>query len=427
MMRAGSIHTSSLKFVVVAAMLAAFAPGCSNTAYLTHGEKLYTGADVNIEQHESIPNTGELKDQLNALAKPEPNGKLLGLFRFKLWLYNIGIFKESMGEPPVLLESVAPDRVSARMRTLLESKGYFLADVRYTVHEEENTANIQYDIAIRSPYRINGVAVKGDTTALVDAIRSTMRKTILAAGDQYDLARLKQERERIDAALKEKGYYYFSPDFIVFQADSTAGNRRINLSLLVKKDIPVEATRVYTIGDIYVYSGYSLNRDSVVIPVGDTVLVGGCHYVDIDKMFDPAVVVRSVFFRRGAVYSKNNHDLTLNRLMNLGVFKFVNIRFVVGDSAGIPRLEPYIYLTPMPMKNIRLDLQGVSQSNNLAGPVFESSFRNRNLFGGAELFTLSFEAGLEVPVSGGLSGGKSYEFGTHGELDLPKFANSVRH
>ncbi len=422
MMRAGSIHTSSLKFVVVAAMLAAFAPGCSNTAYLTHGEKLYTGADVNIEQHESIPNTGELKDQLNALAKPEPNGKLLGLFRFKLWLYNIGIFKESMGEPPVLLESVAPDRVSARMRTLLESKGYFLADVRYTVHEEENTANIQYDIAIRSPYRINGVAVKGDTTALVDAIRSTMRKTILAAGDQYDLARLKQERERIDAALKEKGYYYFSPDFIVFQADSTAGNRRINLSLLVKKDIPVEATRVYTIGDIYVYSGYSLNRDSVVIPVGDTVLVGGCHYVDIDKMFDPAVVVRSVFFRRGAVYSKNNHDLTLNRLMNLGVFKFVNIRFVVGDSAGIPRLEPYIYLTPMPMKNIRLDLQGVSQSNNLAGPVFESSFRNRNLFGGAELFTLSFEAGLEVPVSGGLSGGKSYEFGTHGELDLPKFA-----
>ncbi len=95
-----------------------------------------------------------------------------------------------------------------------------------------------------------------------------MGKTILAAGDQYDLAKLKQERERIDAALKEKGYFYFSPDFIVFQADSTAGNRRVNLSLLVKKDIPVEATRVYTIGDIYIYSDYSLNRDSVAIPAG---------------------------------------------------------------------------------------------------------------------------------------------------------------
>ena len=128
MMRAGFFHTSSLNFVAAAAMLAAFAPGCSNTAYLTHGEKLYTGAKINIEKNDSIVNEGDLKNQLDLLAKPEPNGKLLGLFRFKLWLYNIGIFKESMGEPPVLLESVSPDRISERMRTLLEGKGYFLAD-----------------------------------------------------------------------------------------------------------------------------------------------------------------------------------------------------------------------------------------------------------------------------------------------------------
>jgi outer membrane protein assembly factor BamA len=107
--------------------------------------------------------------------------------------------------------------------------------------------------------------------------------------------------------------------------------------------------------------------------------------------------------------------------MNLGVFKFVNIRFVDTDSAGIPRLEPHIYLTPMPIRNIRFELQGVSKSNNLAGPVFNSSFRNKNLFGGAELFTLSFEAGFEVPIGGGQSGTNSYEIGTRGELDLPKF------
>ena len=112
--------------------------------------------------------------------------------------------------------------------------------------------------------------------------------------------------------------------------------------------------------------------------------------------------------------------------MNLGVFKFVNIRFVNADSAGIPRLEPHIYLTPLSLKNIRFELQGVSQSNNLAGPVLNASYRNRNLFGGAELFTLSFEAGLELPVSGGPSGGNSYEIGTRGELELPKFVTPFR-
>jgi outer membrane protein insertion porin family len=414
--------TDSLVLAAVAGLLAVLAPGCSNTAYLAQGERLYTGADVNIEEKQDIPDKGDLENQLDLLAKPKPNGKLLGLFRFKLWLYNVGFFKESLGEPPVLLQSAAPDRVAARMRTLLENKGYFQADVGYTVREKENTADIQYNIAVHSPYRINGITVKGANTALIDAIRSTMGETLLAAGDQYDLVKLKQERERIDAALKEKGYFYFSPDFVVFQADSTAGNRTVDLSLHVKQDLPAEATRAYTIGNIYIYSGYSLNRDSVAIPAGETVSVGGCYYIDLDKKFDPDVIVRSMFFRKGALYSRNNHDLTLSRLMNLGVFKFVNIRFRDADSAGIPRLEPHIYLTPLPTKSIRFELQGVSKSNNLAGPVFTSSFRNRNFFGGAELFTLSLEAGFEVPIGGGQSGGNSYEIGTRGELELPKFA-----
>jgi len=420
-MRSGFSMTDSLILAAVAAMLAVFAVGCSNTAYLVKGEKLYTSADVNIEEKESIPDKSTLEGQLELLAKPEPNGKLLGLFRFKLWLYNIGFFKETFGEPPVLLQSAAPDRVAARMRTLLENKGYFWSDVQYKVLVKDNTADIQYNIAIQSPYRINSITVKGGNASLVEAIRSTMVETFLAAGNQYDLDKLKQERERIDAALKEKGYFYFSSEFIVFQADSTAGNRTVDLSLQIKRDIPAEAAHVYKTGNIYVYSGFSLNRDSVLIPAGDTVSIGGCYYIDLDKMFDPDVIVRSIFFRKGAVYSRDNHDLTLNRLMNLGVFKFVNIQFVDADSAGIPRLEVHIYLTPLPTKNIRFELQGVSKSNNLAGPVFNSSFRNRNLFGGAELFMLSGEVGFEMPVGSGQSGGNSYEIGMRGELDLPKF------
>ncbi|MEX2117346.1 MAG: BamA/TamA family outer membrane protein [Bacteroidota bacterium] len=420
-MRSGSFLTDSFSLVAIAAVLSAFSIGCSNTGYLAQGEKLYTGADVNIEEREDIPDKRDLEDQLDLLVKPEPNGKLLGLFRFKLWLYNIGFFKESLGEPPVLLQSVAPDRVVGRMRTLLENKGYFWTDVQYTVREEESTADIQYTVAVKSPYRINGITVKGENSALVDAIRSTMGETVLGAGDQYDLVKLKLERERIDAALKEKGYFYFSPDFIVFQADSSAGNKTVDLSLQVRRSIPVEATRVYTIGNIYVYSGHSLDRDSTTIPAGDTVGVG-FYYIDLDKKFNPEVLMRSIFFKKGDAYSRNNHDLTLSRIMNLGVFKFVNIRFTNADSAGIPLLEPHIYLTPLLAKTIRFELQGVSKSNNLAGPVFESSYRNRNVFHGAELLKLGFEVGFETPLGGGQSGGNSYEFGARGELDLPKFA-----
>ena len=81
-MRFSHFNIKTLLIVALTWGLAVFGLGC-NTAYLTQGEKLYTGADVNIEEKETIPNKGDLKNQLDLLAKPEPNGKLLGLFRLK--------------------------------------------------------------------------------------------------------------------------------------------------------------------------------------------------------------------------------------------------------------------------------------------------------------------------------------------------------
>ena len=415
-----SSQTRSLTFGL-ACIVVAVASGCSNTGYLAQGDKLYTGAEVHIEKKGDIPDEGDLKAQLEKLIVPEPNGKFLGLFRVKLWLYNVGLFKESMGEPPVLLQSVEPDRVATRMRTLLENKGYFQAEVNYKVREEEKTGDVQYNLEIQSPYTIGSVSVKGDDSPVINAIRASMNETVLKTGEPYDLSKLQQERVRIDAALKDKGFFYFAPDLILFQADSSVGGRKVELSLSLNNRISEEAKRIYTIGNIYIYSGYALNRDSVSIPAGDTVNVDGCYYIDLDKRFDPGVIIRSVFFVKGSPYTRHDHDQTLNRLMNLGVFKFVNVRFVEADSAGMPRLNAHIYLTPLLMKTIRFELQGVSKSNNLVGPVFDSSFRNRNLLRGAELFTLTFEAGFETSFRGTQSGGSSYEVGSRAELELPKF------
>lgn len=407
--------------VGVAFIFLAAASGCSNTGYLSQNEKLYTGAELRIEEKGEIPDKGDLEDQLEKLIVPEPNGKFLGLFRLKLWLYNIGLFKESMGEPPVLLQSVGPDRVATKMRTLLENKGYFQAAVNYKVREEEKTGDVQYSVEIQPPYTISSVSVTGDDSAVLDSVRASMIETVLKIGEPYDLSKLQQERVRIDAALKDKGFFYFAPDLMLFQADSSAGERKVDLSLSLRKQIPEEATRIYTIANIYIYSGYALNRDSVDVPAGDTVNVDGYKYIDLDNRFDPGVIIRSVFFVKGSPYTRHDHDQTLNRLMNLGVFKFVNIRFVNADSAGMARLNAHIYLTPLLMKTLRFELQGVSKSNNLVGPVFNSSFRNRNLLRGAELFKLTFEAGFETSIRGTQSGGSSYELGSRAELELPKF------
>ncbi|HSQ75450.1 MAG TPA: BamA/TamA family outer membrane protein [Bacteroidota bacterium] len=414
----GTWRMYGLAFVGSVVLLLGGSPGCSTTGNLGRGEKLYTGADLHIEHEGEIPDESDLRDQLETLIVPRPNSTVLGLFRMKLWLHNAGLFKETMGEPPVLLRTVEPDRVAARMRTLLDNKGYFQAKVTYEVLEEERTAEVRYDLAIHPPYTISSVSVRGDDSPVLAAIRGSMVDTGLKIGQQYDLGALQRERARIDSALKDQGYFSFAPGFIMFRADSSVGERKVDLVLGLSPRIPDAATRLYTINNIAVYSGYALNSDSSGIPAGDTVIVDGFQYIDLDGRFDPGVLLRSVFFVRGAPYSRHDHDRTLNRLMNLGVFKYVDVRFSKVDST---RLDAQIYLTPLLMKSLRFELQGVSKSNDLVGPVFDSSFRNRNMFRGAELFKISVEAGFEASVGGTRVGGSSYELGSRAELEFPKF------
>ena len=405
-------------FIGLVVLLFAVLSGCSTTGSLGRGEKLYTGADLHIEHEGELPDESDLRDQLKTVIAPRPNSKVLGLFRLKLWLYNVGILGESVGEPPVLLRTVEPDRVAAKMRTILENRGYFQARVTYEVLEEDRTGAVRYDLTIRPPYAINSVRVSGADSPVLAAIRASMVDTGLKTGQQYDLHALQQERVRIDSVLKDQGYYSFAPGFIMFQADSSVGERKVDLVLGLRARIPEAATRSYTINNISVYSGYGLNRDSSVIPVGDTTIVGGLRYIDLDKRFDPGVIVRSIFFVRGGLYARRDHDRTLTRLMNLGVFKYVDVRFVGVDTS---LLDAQIYLTPLLMKSLRFELKGISKSNNVLGPVIESSFRNRNMFRGAELFKLSFEGGFEVPVGRAGAGGSSYELGSRAELEFPKF------
>ncbi len=415
---------TSMLFVRSALLLSSLfilTAGCSNMSYLQKGEKLYTGADVTVEEGKDLPDIDLLEEQLESIVRPEPNSEFLGFIRFKLWLYNVGIFKESMGEPPVLMNSVFPERITAKMRTLIENKGYFSPEIRYTVNEEEQSADIVYSVIVQPPYMIRSVSVPASSIPLTDTIRTLMEGTLLTAGSQYDMDKLKLERERIDAALKEKGYFHFSADDLVFHADSSFGNRSIDLSLQLKKDISPEALRRYMIGTVTIRSGYTFDGDTVTGPPADSQRIGALYFIDSDGEFTPDVLIRSIYLRNGEVYSRTEHERTLQRLMSLGVFKFVNIRFDEGDSAGIPRLDLTVFLTPLLINSIQFELQGVSKSNNLAGPVFEASFRNKNLFGGAELLKLSVNAGFEMPVSSGQSGGNSIELGARAELELPKF------
>jgi outer membrane protein insertion porin family len=326
-------RTNSLIFFIYFLCLAAttFLLSCNNTKYLPKGETLYAGAEVKI--HSEIPlKTHAVKKELERVERPKPNSKLLGM-RVKLTIYNHagkdpgkGIrhwLKTKVGEPPVLASTVSAAHTAEFMKNRLQVRGYFNSKVSFKTITAKQKTKIEYTADLPAPYKIQLVIFPSDSSVLSAAIRRTSNNTLLKEGSQYDLDLFKIERLRIDQSLKDSGFFYFNPEFLLFKADSIRGAKLVKITLTVKPEIPARATVPYHLRNIYIMP-YSALNDSVKTRV-DTVLVDGYYYLDNDSSFRPKVILNSVFMKKGDLYCRHNHNTTLGHLMGMGVFKYVSI------------------------------------------------------------------------------------------------------
>ena len=400
--------------------------GCSNIKYLPEGEELYTGADLEVNSDEKIHDKSDLKEELENRITPPPNETFLGILQPRLWFYNVAgeperkgfryWLKNKLGRPPVFFSAVSPKTTAELLQDELYNRGYFNAEVNYNIKRKNKKATVEYIADIHRPYTINEIFFPGRDTEIDKQIKQSQENSILIKGEIYSLQKLIEERERIDNEVKDNGFFYFSPDFLLFRVDSTIGQRQVNIYLTVKPDAPPPALKVYEINDIYINADYSEEKRHQ-----DTILYNGYYYISSYNLFNPKVITGSVFLEKGQKYSLEKHDLTLNRLMGLGVFKFVNIRFREVDTTNTGLLNAYIFLTPLRKISLRLELRAVTKSNNFAGPGFSASLRNRNLLKGAELYVINLQSSYETQISGQQSGLNSYDLGLENELFVPRF------
>jgi outer membrane protein assembly factor BamA len=257
--------------------------------------------------------------------------------------------------------------------------------------------------------------------ALYNQIKASSSETLLVPGAPFNLALIKAERTRIDAYLKERGYYFFNPDFIIVQVDSTIGENKVNMYVNVKPSTPAESYDLYKINDVYVYSNYSLNTASIDTNKANAQFFKGYYVVDPEKKFKPKLFQQALKFDPGDVYNRTDHNLSLNRLVNLNLFKFVKNRFELAPSVDTPALDVYYYLTPLPKRSLSAQVTGSTKSNNLTGTEITISWRNRNTFRAGELLVINASVGSEVQYGGPLQGFNTYSTGISALLAIPRF------
>ena len=409
-----------------------FATSCSNTKYLPDGELLYVGGKI-LVKHSTLPKKQRkaLKSELSSLLRPKPNKKIFGL-RPKLLIHNlVGKVKKEkgfrhwlkykVGEAPVFFSQVDMEYNKSLLQNYAENNGYFNARTNADSTKNGKKVTADYIINPKLQYKIKNIQFPNDSSDISIAIRTTQGKSLLKVGNPYSLETIKQERTRIDTRLKEKGFFYFNSDYLKVQVDSTVAKHEVELIVKVKTETPELSKTVFRINKINVYPNFEINQDSLTKPIN----YNDFTVYDSTQTFKPRIFDRTLYFKKGDLYNRTNHNLSLNRLVNLGTFKFVKNQFKIADTIG-NYLDAYYYLTPLPRKSIRVEALVKTNSANYTGTELNINWSNRNTFRGAELLSVSLFGGLEVQLGGNNDGFNVSRFGTDINLIWPRIISPFK-
>lgn len=402
---------------------------CSGTRHLPNGEKLYIGAEIKLESVDNV-NKRMIKAAAEGSVYPSPNKGFLWIHH-KLWLYNLagqepktklGKWLRKIGEPPVLMSSVKPGITSEIIDAKLFNMGIFKSYTKPKTIEKKHTVKVIYTSHVHKPYIVKDLIYSISDDSLSRLILAEKDKSLIKPGDDYSLDLLKNERIRIDGFLKNKGYFYFNPDYLLFKADTSNVDRTVTFKTTLKDSIPKDASTVYRINNVYINQNYSLNESSTSNSTDTLMLKDIVFFGQEERMaIKPEIVSKSIYLRKHDIFSRLNHVITLNRLMSMGNFKLVQVNFSDNNDSIPGLLDVNILMTPMPKRTFRAELDLVSKSNNFAGPRMNLSILNRNTFGGAELLKISLAGSFEAQLGGNGETSYSYSFNPQLELTFPRF------
>ncbi len=406
------------------------------------------------------------KDDIKSLITQKPNKKLIGFWRFKLWVYQLAEkkdtpfrqkLKNTFGEPPVFYEPQIVENTKQQIAVFLNKSGYFNSKVWVEHDFKKRKFNQFYHLQLTEPYTIRDYSYKISDSLIFDKVNQIKKESIISEGDIYNAYRMDDERDRITEHLKNRGYYNFSKEYIYFEVDSTLNNHQMDVTLNIKniEEIDLSSSsgiiekkhKQFTINRVFINQNYDLlnqtqnQYDTLLVNIKrDTTSASQRTYYFLSQAsprIKPKVIAQSVLIRPGEYFSLNNVRNTYRRLADLRNFKYTNIQFEE-VSEKYPEvnkylLDCYIQLSRAKTHAYSIELEGTNSGGNW-GIGANLIYSNKNFFKGAELFEVKLLNSMEAQQinSDTETAGNTFLFfntietGIDVSLTFPKFLFPIR-
>ncbi len=419
----------------LAAALMLISAACSTTRRIPEGEQLYTGLKGVVYTPDTARIVPEVSSAIHDAVDVPPNNywKLLGWhypFPLGLWVYNnwpnpkSGLrhwLYEKLARDPVLVSDVRPEARVKMIDGMLDDNGYFRGSTSYELLPGKNPrkAKIRYTVNPGPAFVIDSVELLPDTTHLTHLIDSLARTDrYLSSRTRYSTDSLSAARVRITNSLRNRGYYFFRPDYIEYLADSVMRPTHITLRLDLASNIPSWAARRYRTGrTTVVINRYRGRQTPDTVEMRPDLTLIQMQPTRLRRQIIPECVT----FRKGRVFSVRNMNRTQTYLARLGIFRSINIDVVPDTTAAEPTLDTRVECTFDAPLEVSLEVNASSKSNSYIGPGLSVGLTNHNVFGGGEQLGVRLTGSYEWQTgSGRRSIFNSYEVGLTGSLAFPR-------
>ena len=442
-----------LLYIIGVCLLAA----CSTTKNLPEGEVLYIGQKPMLINNPQPTAVGETAiEEVEAALATAPNNSFLGSSTMRLplpiglWVYN-GFSKyergfgrwvyDKFGAEPVLMSVVNPAIRAKAAANLLRDYGYFNGTVGYQTFVDSKDslkAKLQYTVEMRNPYFIDTVEYRGFSARSLRIMEMSRRRSLIAPGEQFNVLDLDGERTRLSTLLRNVGCYYFRPDYMTYQADTTlVPGGHVAMRLVPVAGMPAVAEKPFYVGRKRFYlMGKQGERpnDSIAykdltiyyhnkLQVRPNMLYRWTNYQGFrrkQQMQDSAGVSRRRDFMN--LYSLNRQTRIQERLANVGIFRYMEMQYTPRDTAFVSdTLDLSYYASLNKPYDAELDFNVKMKSNNQTGPGASFTVTKNNVFGGGETWNVKLDASYEWQTGKGSSSlMNSYEFGVSSSLTFPR-------
>jgi len=433
--------------------------GCNLTRNLKDSEFLLTKNSVSLDKSKSHVETLNFDPgDLPGLLQQTPNKNFLGIIRLGVWVNSFtskgettkfkSWLNRNLGQEPVILDRFLIDRSVDQLNLYLDNHGFFNSAIETRIKTKYKKAKVFYKIKLTEPYRVKDIQLNIVDTAIRNLMIKDFGNSLIRKKQIYDATKLDDERYRVSDMLRDKGYFYFSPEFVYFQIDSAFKSRRLDIYLNIEQlQIPVNNDSViyqekdhkkYLINKFLIRPDFNpLKTDTTgtkvfVNPKVENGINRYLFYYNDNLKVRPRSIRNSILMEPMQIYRQSDEKNTYKQLSGLPLFGYTSINFKeVADKSSTPDslknyLDCSINLVRRPVQSFSVETEGTTSGGKL-GMNGNFVYQNLNIFRGAEVLTFKLTGGVEWQQGGVAKKNNvllffnTFETGAEVSLDFPKF------